>query len=343
MKRFLLFFFFCSIFVSTACAADNKGGVSAGKKINMVWQPVFEQENNFAMQPKIEGINIISPSWLAVTSANGFIKNNIDENYMKNAHEKGYEIWPLVSNNFDKDLTHAFLHDEKARAYIIRQLLFYAQKYKFDGYNFDFENIYEGDKDILSLFIAQASAALRKEGLRISMDVTVPSENSAWSKCYNREELAKHVDYLILMAYDEHSRLSPVSGSIASLSWVEEGIRRTLDAGVPREKLILGVPLYMRLWKEENGKTTAKTLSMQEADELIMQYDIQPEWLQNEGQFYFEYRKGAGRYRVWQENAASLRLKLTLIKKYDLPGAASWRKGFETADIWSLFDNELNK
>lgn len=48
--------------------------------------------------------------------------------------------------------------------------------------------------------------------------------------------LDKIVDYVMLMAYDEHWRTSPVSGSVASLPWVENGVVNTLK-DVPNEKL----------------------------------------------------------------------------------------------------------
>ncbi len=46
-----------------------------------------------------------------------------------------------------------------------------------------------------------------------------------WSKSYNRNELGEYVDYLVLMAFDEHVRLSKTAGSVASLNWVENGVK----------------------------------------------------------------------------------------------------------------------
>lgn len=341
-KIFIIAVLLSMLLFSTACAHTDRGE-SSGEKLNIVWQPTFEAENDLSVQPKIDGVNIVSPSWLIVMDANGFIQDTIDEEYVKNAHQKGYKVWPLITNNFDKDLTHAFLNDKNARDYIVRQMTAYAKKYKFDGYNFDFENIYEQDRDALTDFIKQASKALHKENLVISMDVTAPSDNPVWSKCYNRSELAKNVDYLILMAYDEHSRLSPQSGSVASIGWVKKGIEDTLSQGVPKNKLVLGVPLYMRLWKEKDGKVSSETLSMQGAQTLIEKHKLTPEWLNDKGQYYFEYKDKDTRCQVWQEDAASLKLKLDLVGQYGLPGAASWRKGFETPDIWPLFANKLGK
>lgn len=70
------------------------------------------------------------------------------------------------------------------------------------------------------------------------MDITVASDMENWSKCYDRKALGEYVDYLVLMAYDEHGRLSKTAGSVASLNWVENGVK-DLTEQVPSEKIIL--------------------------------------------------------------------------------------------------------
>ena len=142
------------------------------------------------------------------------------------------------------------------------------------------------------------------------------------------------MDYIAVMAYDEHGQSSPEAGSVASLDWVERGLQATLDE-VPPEKLLLGMPLYMRRWEEENGRLVkASTLTMEEARLLLTEEKPSRRWLPEAGQYYFEYHSGACLCRVWQEDARSLALKATLVNRYNLAGAAFWRRGHETADIW---------
>ena len=70
------------------------------EKINLVWQPVIDEENDLSKIDKIPGVNVISPSWFVIDSEQGHIQNKIDINYLKNAREKGYKIWPLIHNDF---------------------------------------------------------------------------------------------------------------------------------------------------------------------------------------------------------------------------------------------------
>lgn len=310
-------------------------------KINLVWQPIIDDANDLSKINKIKGVNVVSPSWFIIDSEEGHIQDNSDFLYARDIKAKGYTLWPLITNNFDPEMTHKWLHDEQSKKYIIRQLVYYAERYPIEGYNFDFENIYDTDRDALSEFVEEATKALHKENLVVSMDITVSSNMKNWSSCYDRKRLGKALDYVILMAYDEHGRLSKTAGSVASLNWVEKGVQR-LQTEVPAKKIILGIPLYMRLWQEDNeGKVTAQTLSMPKAEELINDKQINPTWLPSSGQYYFSYKEKGYTYKVWQENAKSIKLKVDLVTKYNLAGVASWRKGFETPDIWNVINETL--
>lgn len=327
------------------CLAGQNDNLSkeTSEKINLVWQPVIDEENDLSKIDKIPGVNVVSPSWFVIDSEQGHIQNKIDINYLKNAREKGYKIWPLIHNDFNAEMTHKWLNDKKAKDYIIRQLIFYAHRYNIEGYNFDLENIYDEDRDKLTEFMKEVTEALHQDEVIISMDITVASDMENWSKCYDRKTLGEYVDYLVLMAYDEHGRLSKTAGSVASLNWVENGVK-DLTEQVPSEKIILGIPLYMRLWEEDyEGNVSAKTLNMEDANKLMKEKDKYPIWLKNEGQIYFAYHEDGKIYRVWKEDVNSLRLKVDLVKKYKLAGVASWRKGFETKDIWPMINKRLQK
>ncbi len=65
-------------------------------------------------------------------------------------------------------------------------------------------------------------------------------------------------------------------------------------------------------------------------------------WDEESLQFYGEVDKNDINYKIWLEDAKSLEIKASLIHKYGLAGIASWRKGFETADVWISLDSVLN-
>ncbi|MCI7612379.1 MAG: glycosyl hydrolase family 18 protein [Selenomonadaceae bacterium] len=303
------------------------------------WQAPGEKASRLAEQNKLPGVNVLSPSWFIIANEKGKIKDkkgNASLDYVRQAHARGYQVWALITNDFNPDMTKKLLGSPMGRANAVREMKSLAKKYQLDGINIDFENIYPEDKDRLTDFVGEISRALQAEGLAVSMDITIPSSSGMWSRCYDRRALAEQVDYLMLMAYDEHSAASTVSGSVASLGWVEKGITATLAEGVPPRKLLLGMPLYMRIWQEDvkTGKAKGTTLSMSQAEKLLEDRKLSPVWLPNEGQYYFEYTEGKSRYRVWQENRRSLALKASLVSRYDLAGSAYWRSTLETPDVW---------
>ncbi|WP_405731676.1 glycosyl hydrolase family 18 protein [Anaerovibrio slackiae] len=303
------------------------------------WQAPGEKSGRLAEQPRLPGVNVLSPSWFIIANEKGKIKDkkgNASLDYVRQAHERGYQVWALITNDFNPDMTKKLLASPMGRANAVREMKSLAKKYQLDGINIDFENIHPEDKDRLTDFVGEISRALQAEGLTVSMDITIPSSSGMWSRCYDRRALAEQVDYLMLMAYDEHSAASTVSGSVASLGWVEKGITATLAEGVPPRKLLLGMPLYMRIWQEDikTGKAKGKTLSMSQAEQMIADRGLAPVWLPEAGQYYFEYAEGKSRYRVWQEHRRSLALKASLVSRYDLAGGAYWRSTLETPDVW---------
>ena len=303
------------------------------------WQAPGEKSGRLAEQPRLPGVNVLSPSWFIIANEKGKIKDkkgNASLDYVRQAHERDYQVCALITNDFNPDMTKKLLASPMGRANAVREMKSLAKKYQLDGINIDFENIHPEDKDRLTDFVGEISRALQAEGLTVSMDITIPSSSGMWSRCYDRRALAEQVDYLMLMAYDEHSAASTVSGSVASLGWVEKGITATLAEGVPPRKLLLGMPLYMRIWQEDikTGKAKGKTLSMSQAEQMIADRGLAPVWLPEAGQYYFEYAEGKSRYRVWQENRRSLALKASLVSRYDLAGGAYWRSTLETPDVW---------
>lgn len=336
MRRIFIILCLLMVWTESALAAGNLG-------VLWDWQAPGEKESRLVHQAKLPGIDVLSPSWFIIENAQGKIKTrHASVKYVRQAHNKGYQVWALITNNFDPQMTSKLLDSPMARKRVIAQMEQLAKDYELDGFNLDFENINPVDKDKLTDFVQEISKALKPQGLIISIDVTIPSNSGYWSKCYDRKAIAEVVDYMMLMAYDEHGAGSEVSGSVASLPWVEDGIQKTMQEGVPETKLILGMPLYMRLWQEEKGKVKAKTLSMAKADKVIQEKGLVPQWLSKEGQYYFEYQEKNTRYRVWQENRRSLALKAFLVNRYNLAGGAYWRSTLETEDVWPALSETLS-
>lgn len=152
------------------------------------------------------------------------------------------------------------LGNSRLQDMMVRQLIGYALLYDFKGYNIDFENVNYSDKNALTAFVAKLSQACHAYGIQLSMDVTPVSDSPNWSLVYDRAALAPHLDYLMVMAYDQFGRGSATAGPVASYPWVERAVQNTIDL-VPPSKVLLGMPLYTRLWYESNdGRDLPKNI-----------------------------------------------------------------------------------
>lgn len=317
-------------------------------KVILAWEHVHSRNPDTSKIGNLQGVNVVSPTWLSLANSSGKLNSNISKDYIKWAKDRGYKIWILITNSFDPDLTHEFLKDSLARERVIDELLKIVKENELDGINIDFENVYLKSKDDLVQFVRELTPVFHGENLVVSIDVTVKGGSENWSLFYDRAALGEVVDYVALMTYDEHWAASPRSGSVASIPWVETGVKGLLE-DVPKEKLLMGIPFYTRLWTETPSKKAANTmdvksraLTMEGVNNILEGKDVVKVWDENAGQDYIVYIEDGSINKIWVEDEKSIRLKTELANKYDLAGVAIWRRGFETQNIWGVIDDTLN-
>lgn len=156
---------------------------------------------------------------------------------------------PLVHNQFDSALTTAFLKDAKAQERFTNALIDRLAALGVAGVNIDFELMSGKDRNAYSAFVAKLAKQAHAKNLLVTIDV--PRGSLSWNHltAYDSERLAASVDYMMIMAYDQYWSGSDSPGSVSGLKWTEEGIQEFLSYGIPRSKLMLGIPLYTREWK----------------------------------------------------------------------------------------------
>ena len=320
-------------------------------KINLVWDYYSEYVNApDRTGTSITGINVVAPSFFSLKNLNGNtieINNNAQkggENYINWAKENGYKIWAMFSNNSMKEVTSKILNSYELREKLIEQIVDLAIEYKLDGINVDFENMNLEDKKVFSRFIIELAPRLREYNIVTSVDVTAPDGSENWSLCYDRNVLAKEADYLIFMAYDQYGISSTTPGTTAGCDWVEVNIKKFLGQEVvEKEKIILGMPLYTRLWKTDaSGKSTSAIVNMNQINEKIPE-DVQRVWDENTKQYYVEYTLDDITYKMWLEEEKSITEKLKLINQYELAGGAFWEKDRENDTIWTIAQEMLRE
>lgn len=317
-------------------------------KLSIVWHQVFNMTANQAVQERFTGatgLDVISPTWFELEGTEGDVRSIADLEYVRWAHANGYQVWALFANlgdGYTRAMTYDVLSSTDKRMEVIRQLLAYVALYELDGINIDLENISEDTGPYYVQFVKELSVYLKQQGVIVSVDVPVPRP---WTEHMKRGTLGEYVDYVIIMGYDEHWSTSPESGSVASIGFARDGVIDTM-AMVPAEKIVLGVPFYTRLWKEEvvDGELQVSNshYGMKSGPEKMAEEGAELQWDEETGQYYGEYERDGATYKMWVEDERSIATKLDLVTEFNLAGMAGWKSGFESDTVWETIEESMN-
>ncbi|MBB3110400.1 spore germination protein YaaH [Paenibacillus phyllosphaerae] len=302
------------------------------------WNGTSNTNTVLSQVANTQGLDTTSPTWFVLTNADGSISDNSDPAVVTQMKASGIAVEPLVHNQFDNDLTRAFLKNPAAQTKFINTLVNRLVELGVPSMNLDFEGLYGGDRALYTEFVRDLTEALHKKGLQISVDL--PRGDVAWNAqtAYDQAALGQIVDKVMIMAYDEHWSGSTEPGSVGGLAWIEEGVQQYLSYGIPRSKLVLGIPFYVRQWQlDGSGKLVGnKAIYMKEVPSLIAQNNAKGVLDAESGQMKYTYTKDGYTYVFWAETASTVKARVAIAKKYDLAGVAAWRLGYESEDLWTM-------
>jgi spore germination protein YaaH len=199
-----------------------------------------------SFQANAERIDVIAPTVYSVDAA-GLVWGKPDSRVLETARKFHVAVMPLIVNpGFKQDMTHALMTSVEARKRMNATLLAECRKYGYYGIQFDFENVNYLDRDLLTAMVQETSAALGREGFKLSI-ATVPNEGDEpgksdytrwvfqnWRGAFDLKKLAPYVDFVSLMTYDQHTRNTP-PGPVAGMQWVERLVAYA-ESQMPKEK-----------------------------------------------------------------------------------------------------------
>lgn len=337
--------------------------ISKDYAINMAWHNVTNATANGYILENIadtKGLTTIAPTWFSLADTEGNISSIADQDYVNYAHKSGLEVWAVLRdfhggiNSYDE--TYEVLSYTSKRTKVINQVIAEAIQTGVDGINLDFELVSTACGEHYIQFVRELSVRCRQNGLVFSVDNYVPQPYNAH---YDLHEQGIVADYVMIMCYDEHTDGSYEAGSVASISYLDQGISDALEM-VPAEKLVAGVPFFTRLWfetpkteeelAEEAGteaaqypnKVTSTAYGMDEAAGILTEAGVEAAWDETTMQNYAEWEADGGTYQIWLEDRESLEAKLKKISENNLAGVAEWSLGMEDSAVWDLILQYVN-
>lgn len=318
--------------------------ISQEERVLLGWHQVTVPKANDNLEQIVANareLTVISPTWYRLTDTEGNISSLADAGYVERAHAMGLKVWALIDNFNPEVSTHELLASSAARTKLIDHMMAEARQYGFDGWNIDFETLSAKTGPHYIQFLKELSIQCRKEGLVLSVDNYVPAP---YNDFYDLETQGRIVDYVVIMAYDEHYSGSETAGSVASLGFLKEAVSNTLEK-VPKERVIMAIPFYTRLWAEQDiggtVKLSSEALTMESAKKVLESNGVTAVWDVSTAQNYAEYEKDGILYKIWLEDVDSLHERLRVIAGADTAGIAAWRLGYETEEIWPVIGDYM--
>lgn len=207
-----------------------------------------------------------------------------------------------------------------------------------DGINVDVELLEAEDRPAYGEFLSALRAALVAE--RPTATLSVATEAGMRGTANAAAAFAAGVDRLFLMGYDYHwstsqpGASSPVdrTDGLYTLRW---SIDSYVDAGVPRDRILLGLPLYGMRWRVAGPSRTALVIGegvawvpSQHRDALLDPGFRAGLDLVEIAQVVWE-QDGLEWLVTYYDSPATLRPKLALALDNGLAGAGFWAMGYE--------------
>lgn len=327
--------------------------VSAAERVSLGYIYSTSKSHTEIVAGTQGGVNVVSPTCFDLTMKGHLdVKEIMDEEFVSNMHAQGIKVTPFLSNHWGQKRAQAALKNADV---LIPEIIAAIEEYDFDGVNVDLENLKASDRDSLTEFMRKLREAMPKEKT-VSIAVAPNPENTTntWLAAYDYENLAKHADYLVVMAYDEHC-YGGAEGPVASIDYVEKSLTSILEV-VSKDKIVLGLPMYGRFW-EVGAPTGGEAIINAQTPRIIKQFKVVPNYIEKEGTPMMQVKvkegqKGpyvngryldAGTYNIWYENERSIKEKLALINEYDILGSALWALDNEDTSMWNYYKDCLNE
>jgi peptidoglycan-N-acetylglucosamine deacetylase len=296
-------------------------------------------------------LNTIFPEWFFIDSVKHTLITRIDSEGLAIMRSKNLRILPILSNynsgrgKFDKNLLHAILFDPVKKAAFLKQITDTLSHYNFQGINLDLEELDKKSITQFQLFEKPLYQSLHSMNMTVTMDMDIMDED------YDYGKLSQTNDYLILMAYDEYTKLTE-PGPISSQKWIEASLD-WLAARISSDKIILGFAGYGHDWfKTDEGKDTAIDYTYEQAINTAKQANATIDYDNDNYNLHYSYielktndftgKIVKVKHEVWFTDAATNFNVLRYSDEYATAGTTLWRLGGEDSRLWTFYSRDLS-
>lgn len=276
--------------------------------------------------------------------ADGSLINKNDASVLQAAKEK--KVVPLMSitnfagDMFSKELAHEILSSNEVQEKLLDNIVSIMKEKGFGGLNIDFEYILQTDREAYNNFLRKAAGRMRANGFSISTALAPKYYAGQKGLLYEAHDYPVHgqiADFVVIMTYEWGWSGGP-PWAIAPINEVRKVLDYAVTA-IPRNKIMMGIPLYAYDWKLPyiKGTTFAEIFTPDEAVRRAARYGAAIQYNELYKSPFYRYKDESGaEHEVWFEDARSYLVKYDTVKEYGLRGASYWELNTGSTQNWPV-------
>ncbi len=279
---------------------------------------------------------------------------------INHAHAAGVRVEVSVTFSTNPDTNKSFLANQTAMSRAIADTVALVTARDLDGVNIDLERLYNADFAAYGAFVGAMRAAV--VAANPNGRVTVATNGNTSGAGMAKAAIANGADRAFLMGYSYRTSGANPVGSIAPLVSFNGTLDLTasLDkyeaAGVPANRIILGLPYYGRTWPTLSdalhaGRNTAKsscsfsstTPTAAQIPGMASGLTINHDTLERAAWFARYDSTNATWCQTYFDDARTLAAKYDLAKARGLAGAGIWALGYDRglSSYWQALANSF--
>ncbi len=375
-KQLLIIFF--SFFVFTSCVEDKKAekavnniDSSYGKRVVAYlnsWQDNWGENNEKANQ-----VTHINYAFANIQNGKVVEGNENDVEVLKKLNDLkqiNNELKILISVGgwaWSKNFSDAVLTKD-SREIFANSAIEFMLKHNIDGIDLDWE--YPGqrgdnnkfrpeDKEnftaILKLIREKLNALSTEKHYLLTI---ATGADPKYLEHTNMREAHKYLDFINIMTYDfftggssqtgHHSNLFQSDFNKTTRVNAADAVKVHFEAGIPIEKIVLGVPFYGRYWSKTNPKNNG-LYQESTGEKGSFNYKTISENIKNKSYTSYWDEKAQSPY-IWRksdslfltyENPKSLKSKIDFVKSEKMGGIMFWQFNGDNGELLNTISDNL--
>lgn len=302
-----------------------------GRPLSIAFYPTWGSTNFASLQRALPKLDWVIPTWLNLRGQDMTLGSAFDRHVNDYIRETkpGTAILPTLQNaeggKWNGTGLAKLLADPARRQALVAGVADFVGQNRLQGIVVDFEDLPVPARGNLKLFLGELHDAFASHGWIVA--IATPVGDDTWPFA----DMAKRVDYTILMLYDEHWS-SGTAGAIASQGWFEDVLDRRMKELDP-SATIVALGAYAYDW---NGGEV-ENLSFEDAVIAAHDSGASIDFDDASNNPHFSYIEDDDiRHDVWFLDGVTAYNEIHAADPYQPAGYAIWRLGGEDPTIWNV-------